>query len=241
MWKVFFLHNSLPGGQVSVPNFFVSLFLSLFFALPDSEIGLFFWKSGVLCQCSDVMWELFHTQMIFWYICGVEGGLPVLFLHHLAGPPGPSLKMLSTFHSHPLGSQAARLLVYSAERSHLDCLSSRQALSWCQLKLVNTGQLVNIECNRKNYLAEPSEPNEFWGRNHCCFKPLSFGVGLLHSNRQLHQGLPWWLRWVKNPPAMWETSVWSLGWEDSLEEGRATHSSVLAWRIPWTEELSGLS
>ena len=41
---------------------------------------------------------------------------------------------------------------------------------------------------------------------------------------------------VKNPPAMRETWVGSLGWEDPLEEGMATHSSILAWRIPWTEE-----
>ena len=41
---------------------------------------------------------------------------------------------------------------------------------------------------------------------------------------------------VKNPPAMRETWVQSLGWEDPLEEGMATHSSILAWRIPWTEE-----
>ena len=39
---------------------------------------------------------------------------------------------------------------------------------------------------------------------------------------------------VKNPPAMRETWVPSLGWEDSLEKGKATHFSVLAWRIPWT-------
>ena len=38
---------------------------------------------------------------------------------------------------------------------------------------------------------------------------------------------------VKNLPAMRETWVWSLGWEDPLEKGRATHSSILAWRIPW--------
>ena len=43
-------------------------------------------------------------------------------------------------------------------------------------------------------------------------------------------GLPWWLR--KSPPAMRETRVRSLGWEDPLEEDMATHSSVLAWRIP---------
>ena len=45
---------------------------------------------------------------------------------------------------------------------------------------------------------------------------------------------------VKNLPAMRETSVWSLGQEDLLEKGMATHSSVLAWRTPWTEEAGGL-
>ena len=39
---------------------------------------------------------------------------------------------------------------------------------------------------------------------------------------------------VENLPAMWETWVQSLGWEDPLEKGKATHSSMLAWRIPWT-------
>ena len=42
---------------------------------------------------------------------------------------------------------------------------------------------------------------------------------------------------VKNLPAMQETWVRSLGWEDPLEKEMATHSSTLAWRIPWTEEL----
>ena len=45
---------------------------------------------------------------------------------------------------------------------------------------------------------------------------------------------------VKNPPAMWETWVHSLGLEDPLEKGTATHSSILAWEIPWTEEPGGL-
>ena len=45
---------------------------------------------------------------------------------------------------------------------------------------------------------------------------------------------------VKNPPAMQETQVQSLGWEDALEECMATHCSILAWRIPWTEEPGGL-
>ena len=45
---------------------------------------------------------------------------------------------------------------------------------------------------------------------------------------------------VKNLPAMQDTWVPSLDWEDPLEEGMATHSSILAWRIPWTKEPGGL-
>ena len=45
---------------------------------------------------------------------------------------------------------------------------------------------------------------------------------------------------VKNPTAMWETRIRSLGWEDPLEEGMVTHSSIPAWKTPWTEEPGGL-
>ena len=45
---------------------------------------------------------------------------------------------------------------------------------------------------------------------------------------------------VKNLPAMWETWAQTLGWEDPLENGMATHSSILAWRIPWADEPGGL-
>ena len=49
---------------------------------------------------------------------------------------------------------------------------------------------------------------------------------------------------VKNPPANASRhkrrQIWSLAWEDPLEEGMATHSSIVAWRIPWTEEPGGL-
>ena len=44
----------------------------------------------------------------------------------------------------------------------------------------------------------------------------------------------------KNPPAIQETQVQSLGWEDPLEKEMAAHSSILAWRIPWIEEPGGL-
>ena len=65
------------------------------------------------------------------------------------------------------------------------------------------------------------------------------------SGRSREEGIGYslWYSWaslvaqmVKNPPAMPETWVWSLDWGDSLEKGIATHSSILAWRIPWTDE-----
>ena len=56
---------------------------------------------------------------------------------------------------------------------------------------------------------------------------------LLHSWASLMAQL------VKNLPAMWETWVLSLGWEDPLEKGMATHSSVLAWRILWSVQSMG--
>ena len=68
------------------------------------------------------------------------------------------------------------------------------------------------------------------------------------SGRSLGEGIGYLLQYswaslvaqtVKNPPAVWDTWVRSLGWEDPLEEGMATHSSILAWRIP-REEPGGL-
>ena len=52
-------------------------------------------------------------------------------------------------------------------------------------------------------------------------------------------GLPLVAQLVKNQPAMWETWVQTLGWEDPLEKETATHSSILAWRIPWTVSSMG--
>ena len=45
---------------------------------------------------------------------------------------------------------------------------------------------------------------------------------------------------VKDPPATQETQVQSLGWDNPLEKGMATHSSIVTWKIPWTEEPGGL-
>ena len=64
---------------------------------------------------------------------------------------------------------------------------------------------------------------DFWVRN---FPGKGIGYPLRYSWASLVAQM------VKNPPATWETWVQFLGWEDPLEEGMATHSSVLAWRIP---------
>ena len=55
----------------------------------------------------------------------------------------------------------------------------------------------------------------------------------------LAEMLKYMAQMVKNLPTMWETQVQSVGWENPLEEGMATHSSILAWRIPWTKEAGG--
>ena len=56
----------------------------------------------------------------------------------------------------------------------------------------------------------------------------------------LKSGLPLEAQMVKNLPAMQDTRVWSLDQEDPLEKGMSTHSSILAWRIPWIEEAGRL-
>ena len=70
--------------------------------------------------------------------------------------------------------------------------------------------------------------------HHCmvCFKVVKmvhFMLCIFYRNKK------WWLRW-----SMWATQVQSLSWEDPLEKEMAAHSSIPAWRIPWTEEPGGL-
>ena len=76
-------------------------------------------------------------------------------------------------------------------------------------------------------------------------RPVKWSKGLMRSFKKVYQhpGASPEGSAVKNPPATQETPemrVRSLGWEDPLEEGMATQSSILAWRIPWTEEPGGL-
>ena len=57
-----------------------------------------------------------------------------------------------------------------------------------------------------------------------------------HNYRTRTVGASVVVQLVKNLPAMWEAWIWFLGWEESLEKGKATHSGIPAWRMPWTEE-----
>ena len=68
----------------------------------------------------------------------------------------------------------------------------------------------------------------------------SFTHLFMHSFNKYHRGHPLVAQMVKNLPAMQETTVQSLGWKDPLGKEMVTHSSILAWRIPWTEEPGGL-
>ena len=63
--------------------------------------------------------------------------------------------------------------------------------------------------------------------------PRNFAKNNLHFSLKFHLNVCI-AQLVNNLPAMWETWVWSLGWEDSLEKGKAAYSSILALRIPWT-------
>ena len=103
-------------------------------------------------------------------------------------------------------------------------------------------------------------PWDFPGKNsgegcHCLLRGCVCAY-IVVSITTCHMGdwgsIPWWggnipfwaslvAQMGKNLPEMQETWVWSLGWEDLLEKGMATHSNIFAWRIPWTEEPAGYS
>ena len=70
--------------------------------------------------------------------------------------------------------------------------------------------------------------------------PLTFCLCILDSLEGSHYGLPRWLRICLPRQEMQETRVWFLGWEDPMEKEMATHCSVVAWKIPGTEEPGGL-
>ena len=95
--------------------------------------------------------------------------------------------------------------------------------------------VVTAVCERKGF------PDSSVGKESACSAEDTGSIPVLGKSAGEGIGYPFQYSWasfvaqlVKNPPAMRETWVQSLGWEDPLERGKATHSSILAWRIPRT-------
>ena len=127
-------------------------------------------------------------------------------------------------------------------------------ISWCStLEIKLRFKIINLiiiqDAHPKYFLSQKMEVNcfETLGVKGLCYEPAVFNwMSLPYSYQN-------WLRTtfcviraslvaqtVKRLPTMQETQVRSLGWEDPLEKGMATHSSTLAWKIPWTEEAGRL-
>ena len=120
------------------------------------------------------------------------------------------------------------------------CLGSRTSLvvQWLRLCVFNAGGLSSIPGQgTRSHMWQLKIP-------HATTKTQQ---NQIDKNKEINKCLkkkelkyfPRWLS-VKNPPVLQETQVQSPGWEDPLEEEMATHSSILAWKIPWTGEPGGL-
>ena len=98
--------------------------------------------------------------------------------------------------------------------------------SWATFHWLRHSQGFPHNSGGKEFACNAGDPSSIsgWGR----YAGEGIGSPLQYSWASLVSQL------VKNPPAMQETWVWSLGWEGPLEKGKATHSSILAWRIPCT-------
>ena len=140
----------------------------------------------------------------------------------------------------------------------LTCCSSRSPLPSCPLHLVaQEARVCGLQPGFPAWFGQSREPIGDWRVERklsgypflqlppcCIFLPWS--EHLSHSsfpqlNINNRQSIPSWVAWtIKNLPARRETWVQSLGWEDPLEKGIATHYSILAWRILWTVGVCGL-
>ena len=127
-------------------------------------------------------------------------------------------------------------------------------LAWKIPWTENTGRLQSMGSQSQTQLSDftftlwcPGLPDTSVGKEFTCNSGdpslipglgRSIGEGIGHPLQHSWASLVAQL--VKNPPAMQETWVRYLSWEDPLEKGKATHPSILAWRIPWTIQFTGL-
>ena len=116
-------------------------------------------------------------------------------------------------------------LQYSGLENSTDRIVHGVAKSWTRLSNFHFNLLIPDSSVDKESTCNSGDPGSIPGLGR---SPEGIGYPLQYSWASLVARL------VKNPPAMQETPVRFLGWEDPLEKERATHSSILAWRIPWT-------
>ena len=106
------------------------------------------------------------------------------------------------------------------------------------VRLAQIRRLIHIfhNCN----IIPGSEGNVWMQQKMLCSSSWHLKGVVLNCNNMYQLGAFQVAQWVKNPPTIQVTQVQSLGQEDALEESMATHSRILAWRIPWTQEPGGL-
>ena len=170
-----------------------------------------------------------HSGVLAWRIPGTEepGGLPSLGSHRVGHDwcdlaAAAAVHCCSVDEKNPLDSLASGVcflweILMIAHAFHWILLVVKQVLEW--LKTQTDGLESQLMCDNlaKAWLRNGNKLDIY----------LRCGTFLVaHS--------------IKNLPAMQETRVWSLGRKDSLEKEMATHSSILAWKIPWTGEPGGL-
>ena len=95
-------------------------------------------------------------------------------------------------------------------------------------------------CQNSAHSPSPSKVGSSTPSPHTSLHSTGKEKGSLHLWSAYHVWASWVAQQLKNLPGMQQNRVQSLGWEEPLEEGMATHFSILAWRIPWTEEPGGI-
>ena len=110
--------------------------------------------------------------------------------------------------------------------SHISFCFVQKRTSWTALGLFSTRNWIPImPVLQGASLTNPAITDHLWG-------PENYNLGLNRLCFIIFYPMSLVAQMAKNPPAMRETWIWSLSWEDPLEEGMATHSSIFAWRIP---------
>ena len=136
----------------------------------------------------------------------------------------------------PEESHGWRSLVGYSPRGHKESDKTERLHFHFSLSCIGEGNGNPLQCS---CLENPRDSRAWWAAIYGVAQSQTQLMWLSSSGGNTPDGVPLWAQLIKKPPAMWETWILSLGWGDPLEKGKATHSSILAWRIPWTIESKG--